>query len=188
MAWSLPGFSFKKQSSSVPGLSLKELERKPGVLQCVCSHGVASTLPPRGPSLDFPGRNTGVGCYFLLQGYPPDPGVKPTSPASPALAGGFFTTEPPGKCRYPQHHSKNPSPCPSAALTPLILSLKFPPGTLVCVLFLPGMTTSLPLHSQQWGCLQGGKTSALCLPKGPWKTGRRQVVSSWKCPVLICFS
>ena len=110
MAWSLPGFSFKKQSSSVPGLSLKELERKPGVLQCVCSHGVASTLPPRGLSLDFPGRNTGVGCYFLLQGYPPDPGVKPTSPASPALAGGFFTTEPPGKCRYPQHHSKNPSP------------------------------------------------------------------------------
>ena len=27
----------------------------------------------------------------------PDPGIKPTSPASPALAGGFFTTEPRGK-------------------------------------------------------------------------------------------
>ena len=27
-------------------------------------------------------------------GYPPDPGIKPTSPA---LAGGFFTPEPPGK-------------------------------------------------------------------------------------------
>ena len=27
----------------------------------------------------------------------PDPGVKPTSPMSSALAGGFFTTEPPGK-------------------------------------------------------------------------------------------
>ena len=27
----------------------------------------------------------------------PDPGIKPMSPASPALAGGFFTTEPPGK-------------------------------------------------------------------------------------------
>ena len=24
-----------------------------------------------------------------------DPGIKPTSPASPVLAGGFFTTEPP---------------------------------------------------------------------------------------------
>ena len=27
----------------------------------------------------------------------PDPGIKPTSPASPALAGRFFTTAPPGK-------------------------------------------------------------------------------------------
>ena len=27
----------------------------------------------------------------------PDPGIKPTSPASPASAGRFFTTEPPGK-------------------------------------------------------------------------------------------
>ena len=27
----------------------------------------------------------------------PNPGIKPTSPASPALGGGFFTTVPPGK-------------------------------------------------------------------------------------------
>ena len=27
----------------------------------------------------------------------PDPGIKPVSPESPAMAGGFFTTEPPGK-------------------------------------------------------------------------------------------
>ena len=26
-----------------------------------------------------------------------NPGIEPASPASPALAGGFFTTEPPGK-------------------------------------------------------------------------------------------
>ena len=32
-----------------------------------------------------------------LPGDLPDPGVEPVSPASPALAGGFFTTEPPGK-------------------------------------------------------------------------------------------
>ena len=30
----------------------------------------------------------------------PDPGIKPTSPVSPALAGEFFTTEPPGKSKY----------------------------------------------------------------------------------------
>ena len=45
----------------------------------------------------FPGKNTGVGCHFLLQGNLPDPGIKPTSPASPALAGGFFIIESPGK-------------------------------------------------------------------------------------------
>ena len=43
----------------------------------------------------FPGKNTGVGFQFLLQRDPPDPGIEPPSPAS---AGGFFTTEPPGWC------------------------------------------------------------------------------------------
>ena len=37
---------------------------------------------------DFPGKNIGVVCHFLLQGNIPDPGLEP---ASPALAGGFFT-------------------------------------------------------------------------------------------------
>ena len=44
---------------------------------------------------DFPGKHTGVGCYFLLQEDLPDPGFEPMSPA---LAGKFITTEPPGKC------------------------------------------------------------------------------------------
>ena len=34
---------------------------------------------------------------FPPPGYLPDPRIKPMSPASPPLAGGFFTTEPPGK-------------------------------------------------------------------------------------------
>ena len=46
---------------------------------------------------DYLGKNTGVGCHFLLQGNLPDPGIEPTSPVSPALAGRFFITEPPGK-------------------------------------------------------------------------------------------
>ena len=33
---------------------------------------------------------------FPSPGVLPDPGIKPASPASPALAGGFFTAEPPG--------------------------------------------------------------------------------------------
>ena len=46
---------------------------------------------------DFPGKNTGVGYHFLLQGDLPDPEIKPASFASPAVVGGFFTTKPPGK-------------------------------------------------------------------------------------------
>ena len=41
---------------------------------------------------DSPGKNTGVGCHFLLQGDPPNLGIKPVSLVCPALAGGFFTT------------------------------------------------------------------------------------------------
>ena len=38
-----------------------------------------------------------VSCYFLLWGNLPHPGTEPMSHASPSLAGGFFTTVPPGK-------------------------------------------------------------------------------------------
>ena len=41
---------------------------------------------------DFPGKNTGVGCHALLRGIFLTQGVEPVSLASPALAGGFFTT------------------------------------------------------------------------------------------------
>ena len=38
-----------------------------------------------------------MSCHFLLQGTPPDTKIEP---ASPALAGGFFITEPPEKPLY----------------------------------------------------------------------------------------
>ena len=50
---------------------------------------------PRGLSVHgiFPGKNTGVGCPFLLQGIFPTQGSNPhLLPASPTLAGEFFTT------------------------------------------------------------------------------------------------
>ena len=37
------------------------------------------------------------GLPFPTPGDLPDPGIEPTSPVSPALVVGFFTTEPPGK-------------------------------------------------------------------------------------------
>ena len=39
------------------------------------------------------------GLPFPPSGDLPDSGIKPASPVSPALASGFFTTEPPGKYR-----------------------------------------------------------------------------------------
>ena len=63
------------------------------------------TLQPRGlyPTRllclwDFPGNDTGEGGLpFPPSGDLPELGIKPESPASPSLAGGFFTTKPPGK-------------------------------------------------------------------------------------------
>ena len=40
---------------------------------------------------DSPGKNTGVGCHAVL-GDLSNPGIKPESFVSPALAGRFFTT------------------------------------------------------------------------------------------------
>ena len=74
---------------------------------CVCMlslqpHGVqpASLLCP----WDFPGKNTKVflPCPFL--GDLPDPGIEPTSLASPSLGGRFFITEPPWEAPYLNTH------------------------------------------------------------------------------------
>ena len=51
---------------------------------------------------DFPGKNTGVGCRFLLQGIF-DPGVELMSPT---LAGGVLTTEPLGKPLFLNNYAK----------------------------------------------------------------------------------
>ena len=66
-------------------------------LRCVCvlSHSVVLTLCN---SMDCnpPGKNTRVGCHFLLQGIFPTQGSN-LSPVSSVLVARFFTTEPPGK-------------------------------------------------------------------------------------------
>ena len=68
---------------------------------CVLSRSVVSdSLQPHGLKLvrllcpwNFPGKNTGVGCHFVLQGIF-DTGIEP---AFLTLGGGFFNTELPGK-------------------------------------------------------------------------------------------
>ena len=51
-------------------------------------------------SMEFPRQETGVVLPFPSPGDLPNPEVNSVSFLSPALAGGFFTTVPPGK---PQH-------------------------------------------------------------------------------------
>ena len=52
---------------------------------------------PPGSSKKFPRQEYWSGLPLPSARNLPDPGIEPTSTASPAPAGGFFTTEPPGK-------------------------------------------------------------------------------------------
>ena len=50
-------------------------------------------------STEFSRQEYWSGLPFPSPGNLPDPGIEPMFPVSPELAGGFFTTEPPGKSR-----------------------------------------------------------------------------------------
>ena len=71
------------------------------ILACMCARThasvVSNSLQSHGLQLlcswNFPGKNTGM---YLLQGIFPT-GIEPKSLESPALAGRFFTSAPPGK-------------------------------------------------------------------------------------------
>ena len=67
---------------------------------------------------NFPDKNTGMGCYFLLQRIFLSQEIKPASCASSALAGRFFMTEPRGKPKIWRCRGLNPGPhtCKACAL------------------------------------------------------------------------
>ena len=48
-------------------------------------------------SMGFSRQEFWSGLPFTPPGDLPDPGIESGSPVSPALAGGFFTTDPPGE-------------------------------------------------------------------------------------------
>ena len=55
-------------------------------------------VAPQAPlSMGFSRQEYWSGLPFHTPGYLLDPGIKPMSPESPVLTGGFFTTEPPGE-------------------------------------------------------------------------------------------
>ena len=77
------------------------------VCVCVCMHacsGMSDSFQPpwtvtyQAPlSMGFPRQEYRRGLPFPSPGDLPNPGIEPVSPVSPALVGGFFTIEPPGK-------------------------------------------------------------------------------------------
>ena len=72
------------------------------VCVCVFSHLVVSDclqLVVRHPplSMEFSRQEYWSGLPSSPPGDLPGPGIQPTSPVAPALAGRFFTAEPPGK-------------------------------------------------------------------------------------------
>ena len=92
----------KKKPEIISGRMMNCLE---GCVVCMRAYSVVSnSLQPHvlQPTRllcpwDFPGKYTGVGCHFLLQGIFPDPEIESVFLSSPCIASGFFTTIPPRK-------------------------------------------------------------------------------------------
>ena len=80
------------------------------------------------------------GLPFPPSGDLPDPGIEPKSPASPALAGRFFTTELPGKPHTLYH---------------LILSRDTSESLGNCVFHLHSMVVPVSLGEHQKKCVGG---------------------------------
>ena len=107
----------KKKRSELPWLNVEKGPKGTPVLPLLCS-----LLPPLAYSLShvwlfvtpwttahqaplsmgFSRQEYWNGLPFLPPGNPPDPGIKPKSPKSPALVGGFFTTKPSSKRTHPE--------------------------------------------------------------------------------------
>ena len=68
------------------------------LLSCVQLFVTPWTVARQVPlSMGFSRHKYWSGLLFISSRSLPDPGMEPMSSAAPALAGGFFTTEPPGK-------------------------------------------------------------------------------------------
>ena len=76
---------------------VRERERERESQLCLTLHNAMNYSPQVPLSMGFFQQEYWNGWPFPLPGDLSDPGIEPMSPASPALAGGFFTTAPPGK-------------------------------------------------------------------------------------------
>ena len=84
--------------------------------------------PPGSSVHEFPRQEYWSGLPFPSAGDLPDSGIKPAFPASPALSGRFFTTEPPGKPCFPS--GQNLEKCVLAGVL-----ISFKSSTLHCPMY-----------------------------------------------------
>ena len=94
------------------------------------------TVPTRLHPWDFPGKNAGVGCHFLLPGHLPDPGIEP---GSPALQADALPSEPPVKPQYICMYVYSVS----YSLQPCVLQ----PARLFCLWDSPGKNAGVYFHA-----------------------------------------
>ena len=142
-------FSSDTENSAQPPLLWMDLDLQiPGALLSLCTHsrrcacpdslsvcvlslsGVSDFLRPQwiitrqAPlSMGFPRQEYWNGLPFPPPEDLPDPGMEPTSPASPASAGGFSTTEAPGRPHSLSGQEDPPGPGLLALRFSLCLSL-----------------------------------------------------------------
>ena len=82
---------------------MRERDRHPRLVAAVLCSVMSNSATPwtvahQPPlSMGFSRQEYWSGLLFLSPKDLPNPEIEPASPASPALVGGFFTTEPPGK-------------------------------------------------------------------------------------------
>ena len=81
--------------------------------------------------MGFPGKNTGVGCHFLLQGNLPNPGIEPTSPLWDMFSSGlkykpvFISADLKPRLPFQFLPGTKPTFCFPPVLTPAAVSMDF---------------------------------------------------------------
>ena len=88
-------YSCLPPSLSPPAHSRIPIQSCPTVISWTTAHQAP-------PSMGFSRQEYWSGLPFIPAGNLPDPGIKPESPKSPALADGLFTTEPSRKPTHPE--------------------------------------------------------------------------------------
>ena len=127
---------------------------------------------------DSPGKNTGEGCHFLLQGSS-DPGIERSFPAQ---LGRFFTTEPPGKPNNTLRMQISPVKNLTANVNEDILS----PGCRTASMKTPFLWGKLPFPLQV--CSAGHSVYAHFWTKVSGKADRFWALRGWWRPQTLSWA